>query len=66
MLNGAQQYLANAPWLAITAGAAITLAVTNFNSLVMDCATRWMLAVTYIDLGADISWPEIRNVHQQD
>lgn len=31
MLNGAQQYLANAPWLAITAEAAITLAVTNFN-----------------------------------
>jgi peptide/nickel transport system permease protein len=31
MLNGAQQYLANAPWLAITAGVAITMAVTSFN-----------------------------------
>src|SRR3712207_6987739 len=31
MLNGAQQYLANAPWLAIIPGAAITIAVTSFN-----------------------------------
>ncbi|AWN47567.1 peptide ABC transporter permease [Methylobacterium terrae] len=31
MLNGAQQYLASAPWLAIIPGAAITLAVTSFN-----------------------------------
>ncbi len=31
MLNGAQQYLASAPWLAIVPGAAITLAVTSFN-----------------------------------
>ncbi len=31
MLNGAQQYLANAPWLAIMPGLAITLAVTGFN-----------------------------------
>ncbi|GGD40304.1 ABC transporter permease [Aureimonas glaciei] len=31
MLNGAQQYLANAPWLAIMPGIAITLAVTGFN-----------------------------------
>ena len=31
MLNGAQQYLANAPWLAIVPGVAITLAVTSFN-----------------------------------
>jgi peptide/nickel transport system permease protein len=31
MLNGAQQYLTSAPWLAITAGVAITMAVTSFN-----------------------------------
>lgn len=31
MLNGAQQYLASAPWLAIIPGVAITLAVTGFN-----------------------------------
>ncbi|MDR3518455.1 MAG: ABC transporter permease [Azospirillaceae bacterium] len=31
MLNGAQQYLANAPWLAIVPGVAITMAVTAFN-----------------------------------
>ncbi|NIZ13181.1 ABC transporter permease [Phaeobacter sp. HF9A] len=31
MLNGAQQYLATAPWLAIIPGAAITIAVSSFN-----------------------------------
>ncbi len=31
MLNGAQQYLESAPWLAIIPGAAITIAVTSFN-----------------------------------
>ncbi|RWK60915.1 ABC transporter permease [Mesorhizobium sp.] len=31
MLNGAQQYLGSAPWLAIVPGIAITLAVTSFN-----------------------------------
>ncbi|WP_128292786.1 ABC transporter permease [Afifella aestuarii] len=31
MLNGAQQYLETAPWLAIVPGIAITLAVTGFN-----------------------------------
>ncbi|WP_333826333.1 ABC transporter permease [Pararhodobacter sp.] len=31
MLNGAQQYLASAPWLAIIPGIAITIAVTSFN-----------------------------------
>ncbi|MCA2411278.1 ABC transporter permease [Rhizobium leguminosarum] len=31
MLNGAQQYLATAPWLAIIPGMVITLAVTSFN-----------------------------------
>ena len=31
LLNGAQQYLASAPWLAIIPGAAITIAVTSFN-----------------------------------
>jgi|TARA_R110002072_G_scaffold240410_1_gene398918 peptide/nickel transport system permease protein len=31
MLNGAQQYLATAPWLAIIPGIAITMAVTSFN-----------------------------------
>jgi len=31
MLNGAQQYLATAPWLAIIPGTAITIAVTSFN-----------------------------------
>jgi peptide/nickel transport system permease protein len=31
MLNGAQQYLQSAPWLAIVPGVAITLAVTSFN-----------------------------------
>lgn len=31
MLNGAQQYLAQAPWMAIIPGIAITLAVTSFN-----------------------------------
>lgn len=31
MLNGAQQYLSTAPWLAIIPGAAITIAVTSFN-----------------------------------
>ncbi|PTV95450.1 peptide/nickel transport system permease protein [Rhodobacter aestuarii] len=31
MLNGAQQYLASAPWLAIVPGVAITVAVTGFN-----------------------------------
>lgn len=31
MLNGAQQYLGSAPWLAIVPGLAITLAVTSFN-----------------------------------
>ncbi|GAB5467617.1 MAG: ABC transporter permease [Rhodospirillales bacterium] len=31
MLNNAQQYLANAPWLAIVPGIAITMAVTSFN-----------------------------------
>jgi peptide/nickel transport system permease protein len=31
MLNGAQQYLGTAPWLAIIPGAAITIAVTSFN-----------------------------------
>jgi peptide/nickel transport system permease protein len=31
MLNGAQQYLASAPWLAIVPGVAITIAVTSFN-----------------------------------
>lgn len=31
MLNGAQQYLAGAPWLAIVPGVAITMAVTAFN-----------------------------------
>lgn len=31
MLNGAQQYLASAPWLAIVPGLAITIAVTGFN-----------------------------------
>ncbi|MFK0333991.1 ABC transporter permease [Rhizobium sp. NPDC090275] len=31
MLNGAQQYLSQAPWLAIVPGIAITLAVTSFN-----------------------------------
>lgn len=31
MLNGAQQYLDKAPWLAIVPGVAITLAVTGFN-----------------------------------
>lgn len=31
MLNGAQQYLASAPWLAIIPGLAITIAVTGFN-----------------------------------
>ncbi|MDR7126671.1 ABC transporter permease [Pseudotabrizicola sp. 4114] len=31
MLNGAQQYLASAPWLAIIPGIAITIAVSSFN-----------------------------------
>ena len=31
LLNGAQQYLLQAPWLAIIPGLAITLAVTSFN-----------------------------------
>ena len=31
MLNGAQQYLGSAPWLAIIPGVAITMAVTSFN-----------------------------------
>lgn len=31
MLNGAQQYLASAPWLAIVPGIMITMAVTSFN-----------------------------------
>ncbi|TFL17156.1 ABC transporter permease [Jannaschia formosa] len=31
MLNGAQQYLGSAPWLAVVPGAAITVAVTSFN-----------------------------------
>ncbi|MGL6017957.1 MAG: ABC transporter permease [Gibbsiella quercinecans] len=31
MLNGAQQYLVRAPWLALAPGIAITLAVTSFN-----------------------------------
>ncbi|MCA0043494.1 ABC transporter permease [Celeribacter litoreus] len=31
MLNGAQQYLQSAPWLAIVPGLAITIAVTGFN-----------------------------------
>lgn len=31
MLNGAQQYLGTAPWLAIIPGLAITIAVTSFN-----------------------------------
>lgn len=31
MLNGAQQYLQSAPWLAIVPGVAITMAVTAFN-----------------------------------
>ena len=31
MLNGAQQYLTSAPWLAIVPGIAITMAVTGFN-----------------------------------
>lgn len=31
MLNGAQQYLASAPWMAIIPGVAITIAVTSFN-----------------------------------
>ncbi len=31
MLNGAQQYLGSAPWLAIIPGFAITMAVTSFN-----------------------------------
>ncbi|WP_353146567.1 ABC transporter permease [Pollutimonas bauzanensis] len=31
MLNGAQQYLATAPWLAIVPGITITIAVTSFN-----------------------------------
>ena len=31
MLNGAQQYLDSAPWLAIVPGIAITMAVTSFN-----------------------------------
>ncbi|MDH6232292.1 peptide/nickel transport system permease protein [Mesorhizobium soli] len=31
MLNGAQQYLDSAPWLAIVPGIAITVAVTSFN-----------------------------------
>lgn len=31
MLNGAQQYLGSAPWLAIIPGLAITIAVTSFN-----------------------------------
>ncbi|EDQ03112.1 Oligopeptide transport system permease protein OppC (plasmid) [Sulfitobacter indolifex] len=31
MLNGAQQYLATAPWLAIIPGITITIAVTSFN-----------------------------------
>jgi peptide/nickel transport system permease protein len=31
MLNGAQQYLESAPWLAIVPGIAITIAVTSFN-----------------------------------
>jgi len=31
MLNSAQQYLADAPWLAVVPGVAITLAVTAFN-----------------------------------
>ena len=31
MLNGAQQYLDRAPWLAIIPGLAITMAVTSFN-----------------------------------
>lgn len=33
MLNGAQQYLATAPWMAIFPGLMITLAVTGFNFL---------------------------------
>ena len=33
MLNGAQQYLANAPWLAIIPGAAITIAVSEASAL---------------------------------
>jgi peptide/nickel transport system permease protein len=31
MLNGAQQYLTSAPWLAFVPGIAITLAVASFN-----------------------------------
>jgi peptide/nickel transport system permease protein len=31
MLNGAQQYLTSAPWLAFVPGVAITLAVASFN-----------------------------------
>jgi peptide/nickel transport system permease protein len=31
MLNGAQQYLDRAPWLAIIPGLAIAMAVTSFN-----------------------------------
>jgi len=31
MLNGAQQYLGSAPWLAIVPGLTITIAVTSFN-----------------------------------
>ncbi|MBP2168229.1 peptide/nickel transport system permease protein [Erwinia toletana] len=33
MLNGAQQYLVRAPWLALAPGLAITLAVTCFNCI---------------------------------
>ena len=43
MLNSAQRFLSQAPWLAVFPGLAIFLAVLSFN-LGMDCATRWIHA----------------------
>jgi hypothetical protein len=51
MLNGAQQYLDSAPWLAIVPGVAITIAVAGSTSSVTGCATHLRAATKETDMG---------------
>ena len=42
MLNSAQRFITNAPWMAFWPGVAIFFAVLSFNLWATACATRWI------------------------
>jgi len=57
MLNAAQRFLTNAPWMAAVAGACDFPVVLSFNLVATACATHWIRAngdprVCFIDRGS--------------